>query len=140
MTLNGKYVLVVKGVIDDLPQSSHIPFDALLSMKLLYARMNGGAWYDGAKDGHGFYTYVLLQSESSLAGIKNQLPDFIDNYFESRDKLNATEERQLVFQPLPEIHLRSKLEKELKPNGNLSNVHFLSFWVSFFFYWQLLIL
>ena len=125
LSLNGRHNLQVTGVMGSSPSKTHLPFDALISMSTFYARA-GGDWIDDPKTiWTSFYTYVLLREGSAAEVIEEQFSGFINSFYEPRGAGAASEDRQLLLQPLTSIHLHSSLENELQPNGKLIYIRLL---------------
>ncbi|MHA7128202.1 ABC transporter permease [Algoriphagus namhaensis] len=115
-----RFRLTLTGVISDAPSNSHFDYDFLASFSTL--NTGWGKDYVETWDGHSVYNYLELQKAvdpSSLLVPMNKLVK--DNQPEGLDPENS-----LLLQPLEDIHLYSALENELKVNGSISNVYFLS--------------
>ncbi len=112
--------LKVTGVIRDVPEQSHFRFDFLGSMSTLRA-VYGGAlprtWVWNP-----CWTYLLLEKNTDPKELEARFPEYIDKYFFDAEKDNVS----LYLQPLTAIHLTSRLDYELAPNGNLNSVWILS--------------
>ncbi|MEM6804258.1 MAG: ABC transporter permease, partial [Bacteroidota bacterium] len=92
----------VTGVIEDLPNNTHMPVDILLSFQNPEQR----SWWA--------YVYILLEEGSRIQDVEEKMEDFF-----SRHNLDTTNGRtEIEFQALSDIHLQSHLARELKPNGN----------------------
>jgi putative ABC transport system permease protein len=119
---------VVTGIFRDIPENSHLKFDILLSWPDLlthYGPDIEGSWGDT-----GFFTYFILNPESSPEAFEEKLKDLVDRDFgeELRSyKLTA----DLKVQPLKDIHLKSHFMQEMEVNGNSSTVLFLNI-IAFF--------
>ncbi|MBW3545934.1 MAG: ABC transporter permease, partial [Bacteroidetes bacterium] len=118
-----KKPLRVTGVIRDLPHTTHLKFDYLISMATLYAGSNNGAL--SSKGWNGFYTHALLQNRSSVDKVEGRMVDFTAHFYASPDLTRDQILANGVFrlQPLTEIHLHSSLEKEMNPNGDITYVY-----------------
>lgn len=112
-------LLTVTGVVADVPEQSHLKFDAIVPLALqldiwksqtgLEGRENKWLWIAGA------YTYVLLQDKASVGPAAAKLPRVVDKYFPDRYRQNGA----LRLQALSDIHLTSGLSNELEPGGNM---------------------
>lgn len=105
----------VGGVLEEIPPKSHISFDFLVkydSPTNLWKGMHGEDWYFAG----GAYTYVLFENQRDVQTLREFFPDFVKSHFpvSVRDKV------ELDVQPLESIHLHSKLDNELEPNGDIS--------------------
>lgn len=104
----------VTGVIDDVPQNSHFRFSALRSFDAGFTT----EWNNAS-----LYTYVLLKDPSAAESIEAQSMDFYNKYLKSSmSGITYTME----LQPLKDIHLRSDLDYEMSPNGNVIYVYVFS--------------
>ena len=112
----------VTAVLADLPGNSHIRFDYLISMPTFYKDVperwtNNRGWMV-------MYTYVRFKSDQGYAKTVGLMPKFMHDFYEgweNRDEMVATE--ALRFQPLKDIHLRSKMEQEMSANSNIIYVY-----------------
>jgi putative ABC transport system permease protein len=118
--------LKVTGVIKNFPFQTHLKFDYLISMPTIkyyqdQESLENRGWA-------GFYTYVLLKDDHSLASVNSKLTDFMVAFYsptgESREESIAA--RKLHLQPITDIHLRSKLEKEMTANSDITYVYIFS--------------
>ena len=95
-------LFTVTGVMEDLPNNTHMPVDILLSFENPEARR----WWA--------YVYILLEEGSDIESVESKMEDFF-----SRHDLDDTNGRtEIKFQALGDIHLHSDLARELKPNGD----------------------
>ena len=101
---------VITGVLRDVPRTSHIPFDFLLSFSSLPQPVEG--W--GLDP---VFTYVLLNAGADPRPIEAQIALLLDEHFGSDRYFN------ILLQPLEEIHLHSQLRAELAPNGSMTYVY-----------------
>ncbi len=107
----------VVGVLEDIPENSHIQFDVLISMASLESVTDPRAkdyWW-----GNDTYTYALLQEGVDPATVIEKMPDFIEKHFGR----NASTVLDLRLQPLTDIHLKSKLLNEMSINGDILYVY-----------------
>ena len=90
--------LMVTGVMENVPENSHIQFD-FLSPKSGFIR-------DWMKDWHPsmFATYVLLPENYSAENIAKRLPAFLEKYIGKDEVINN---QRLKLQPLKDIYLYS---------------------------------
>jgi len=118
--------LRVTGVIREHTFPSHLQFDYLLSMATIHHYLSDEALAN--RTWNGFYTYVVLDKASSLQKVQSRLTDFTVKFYlpigESREDIMA--DRLLALQPVTDIHLHSKLEKEMGPNSDITYVRIFS--------------
>lgn len=117
---NNTRQLTITGITEDVPENSHIKFNALLPFTSFIEFNNDPSNNWGWND---FYTYVQLQEGVSQQTFAAKLPNFIARHKDF--KVEGTYDEFLV-QPLTDIHLNSKLAYEAEPNGDAKTVNFLS--------------
>lgn len=109
--------LVVSGVISDVPASTHLPVDALISMRVLDRMFNvdltnrNWVW-------NPCWTYLLLKDGVNPEDLESLMPEFVDTHYPDimRTRMTAN------LMPLEDIHLNSHLQYEIVANGNVDNV------------------
>lgn len=118
----------VTGVIQDVPDNSHMQFDMLASMSTYPGRANNQFWIS-----HNFYTYIIVnegtdkdQLQEKFQGmvikyVGPQLQEFIGITVE--DFRKAGNDFKYVMEPLKDIHLKGAPQYNLEPPGSLSTVY-----------------
>lgn len=117
----------VTGVAADPPHNSHLSFDMVLSGES-WEYMKSTQW-----SSNNLYTYFKIHPESDIAEVNKALEGFIDKYFgpEIEQYLGVTLEQfreagnRVGFgsMPLLDIHLKSTLQEEILPSGNLQSLY-----------------
>ncbi len=119
LTIADGHSLKITGVMEDLPDNTHLKFDALISIATA-AKDQGVDKYNSMKSSRfwriGLYTYILLKENSSIEGVYDKFPAFYDKYMkELGEKYNLSFE--LMTTPVAETHFRKGLGGE-RPSGN----------------------
>lgn len=120
------FQLTVTGVLDEMPKSTHFPFNYLLSMSTFYDFTSGPDWDpDQSLTWAGIYTYILLNETAEQAVVQSKLPGFMDNFYAriAEEDMQPSEMATMILQPLPDIHLHSSLEKEYEANSDMTYVY-----------------
>lgn len=117
----------VTGVVQDPPHNSHIRFDIILSGET-WDYMRNNQWTS-----NNLYTYIKLQPTGNTGKIKEHLDRMIEAYMgpelerflgfglkQFREQGNSV---GLFTQPLLDIHLKSNLQEEITPNGNIQYLY-----------------
>jgi len=108
-------VYKVTGVIEDVPQNSHIRFDMLISGSTL--KPNGGQNWGNFNH----FTYVLLKPGALPSGVSKKLEEVEHKNVETIfARFNI--KMQYGVQPITEIHLHSQLEREPEELGSMSYI------------------
>ena len=115
----GTFHLEVAGVMADLPPNTHLGFDILASFRIQEA------FTEQSLDDWGWrrsYSYVLLREGSDPAALEARLPAFVEKYV---GDIHDGETSSLTYrlQPVTDIHLHSRLERELTPNSDIRYVY-----------------
>ena len=118
--INDRPDFTVTGILADVPENTHIKFNALLSFTTFLAYGNNPTQNWGWND---FYTYVLLKEGANVQAFIDKLPDFLKTNSDNED---AGIYDQFMVQPLTDIHLKSNLTYEPEANGDYKTVYFLS--------------
>ncbi|WP_373552688.1 FtsX-like permease family protein [Haliscomenobacter sp.] len=111
----------ITGVMQDIPQNSHIHFDALMADHEIrqIAAADGGNWGQFAA-----YNYVLLHPKVDPQTFETKIRGMYDKYMASIFKplkININ----YVVQPITSIRLHSVMTQEPEPLGSLAYVRIL---------------
>lgn len=119
--ISNGFPLNVTGVFEDLPENSHLQFDALVRLEpALRAWGSGELWTWPA-----FYTYVQLAPGTDPKRVEAKFPAFIDKYLgKVMKELNFRS--YFSLQPVTDIHLKSHYINEAAVNGDEKEVVFLA--------------
>lgn len=117
----------VSGVMQDLPENSHLRFDYIFSS----ASFPGLAQENFT--GFSAFTYLKLSPEVGPATVENDIPFLVEKYAAGQiernlgisfeDYTKAGNGYRYSLQPISSIHLNSNLEAEMKANGNALYVY-----------------
>jgi putative ABC transport system permease protein len=120
----------VEGVIEDFPANSHIRFSILASfMTNQLSRIN--IWV-----GNNVYTYIKIAKKTSFRDIESGMATIVDKYvgpqlkqylgFDLAQMQAAGNRYGYILTPITDIHLKSDLDFEFRPNGSMSTVYIFS--------------
>jgi putative ABC transport system permease protein len=101
----------VTGIMADLPANTHLPVEMLISFR------------DQAERSGWAYTYITLDDNTPISAVESQMTAFIAKYTPA----DIAKFDEIIFQPLPDIHLQSNLARELVPNGKMFYVRIVGF-------------
>lgn len=112
--------LIVKAVVKDVPENSHITFDLLVSratLDVFWGERANHSWDEAL-----FYTYILTQPGTTEETLSNKFTsDFLNKY----SHLGPSVKLDFIIQPLQDIYLHSNLVQEARVNGSGKQVNFL---------------
>ena len=120
---------LVSGVCANPPENSHLEFDLLASLGLL--------GMDRRPNFISFstHTYVLLRPGTAPGTVEGRLPALVEKYAAGQIQEETGQSfkaytaagngYRYFLQPVRSIHLHSRLENEIRPNGNIAYVYVL---------------
>ncbi|MFY0598829.1 MAG: ABC transporter permease [Cyclobacteriaceae bacterium] len=121
ITINGRYKYTVTGVIENLPENTHLKFDCLMSTVDSFIEKNDSRGWAGVS------IYALFDSYKDVKKVERKMTDFqlqfYDGLYSREEILEEIEKDGLVLDPITDIHLRSDKEKELEANSNIAFVY-----------------
>ncbi|WP_109607137.1 ABC transporter permease [Mucilaginibacter oryzae] len=117
LKVKGNNNMMVTGVIEDVPEYSHIKFD-LLGSYAIASRSKNLVW-DSAND----YSYLLLKPGVSVASVQNKVNSFLNNLF--KDAARQGYHVWYTLEPLKRVHLYSTASDNLTPQGNIKALYIL---------------
>ena len=111
----------VTGVFQDLPKTSHIRPEALVSFSTNQNYYNSQSW-----GGFGLYTYILLNEHADPKKVEARLNDEIIKKYVATifDQFDITIKYELIN--IRDIHLYSDFEGEPMPLGNIDYIYIFS--------------
>lgn len=90
----------VTGVLEDVPENSHLQFDALTSISTV-TRENPE--FNDRWGSNFMVTYLLLHPQTDIAQLESKFPQFLQSHMDE----DVTNYYTLFLQPLTEVHLGS---------------------------------
>lgn len=130
LEIAGQKVEVV-GVMENLPENSHMKFDALTPALGIQFIQQPSFYVAGT------YTYVKLAKGASPEAVESKIPALIEKYAAGQIErdlgvsfkkyIEAGNGYKYFLQPLEDIHLYSNRTNEIQPGGSITAVRVLSF-------------
>lgn len=120
-----QFDLKVTGVMKNVPNNAHFKFDFLAPLQFqlnLWESQNGPNGRHNHWFWTGAWTYLSLPEAHAVQRLTEKFPAFVTKYFPDRIKGGLT----LSLQPLTSIHLHSRLDNEIQPNGHILYVYIFS--------------
>lgn len=119
ISLNNEDKYRVTGLVENPPAYSSIRYDVLLSFSTLYTKSNIFLGWDG---GFNYYTYLLLNTNSSVEHLTSGFPDFMEEQINQKYR-DVGWFVTLLIEPLKDIHLHSAATYDLSTKGSLSRIY-----------------
>jgi len=117
INLMGQVDLTVTGIIEDVPDNTHMAFEIIGSIAAIPVMMGPDQLEDWGSNN--YYTYIRLPSGYDAAGLEAQFPAFLDKHRGEGD----SNSNALGLQRLTDIHLHSNRDAEWKTNGSAAVVY-----------------
>ncbi|NLN96356.1 MAG: FtsX-like permease family protein [Bacteroidales bacterium] len=124
----GSVIWEVVGIVEDIPQKSHLQFDIAVSFVTLPQQVQSISWMN-----NNYYAYLELKHDVKKTMADKYLADlvtkyaniqFIESMGSSMEELTKTGFRWNYFlQPLQDIHLKSNMPYDLHQGGSLTMVY-----------------
>jgi putative ABC transport system permease protein len=119
--MDGKQAMIkVTGVMKDIPENSHLPFDMVISMATV-GKM--GQNITDSWGNFGMLTYLLLTPGADPAKLEKKLPAFMERHIGSTMKKNNMY-YTLHLEPLKDVYMTSKRPAAVK--GSMTNIYIFS--------------
>jgi len=117
------FEFTVTGVFKDIPNNTHLRFEAIASFITLKP-VFGAERFDSLEStafwNIGFFTYIMLTENGNIQNLYDSYPEFNEKYIKPvGDMINAT--FKYVAQPLADVHMHSTVGYDL-PTGNIAYV------------------
>lgn len=119
---------IVTGIVQNVPDNSHIKFDMLASMSTYPGQANNPGWVN-----HNFYTYIVVRDGTDKTVLQEKFQGMVTKYvgpqiqqilgYSIEDFMKAGNEFRYVVEPLKDLHLRNASQYNLEPNGSLTTVY-----------------
>lgn len=110
----GNHVFTVSGIVEDIPENSHFHFDLIFPIQFIMRFFS-----ERDKGDNVFYSYMQLYHNDGLRILEEKVNHDLPAIRGYQDKLSqAGIGCEIIFQPLLDIHLKGKAERELESNGN----------------------
>jgi putative ABC transport system permease protein len=117
----------VTGIVENVPENSHIKFDMLASLSTYPGAANNNFWVS-----HNFYTYAVVKEGVDKVELEKKFQGMVENYvgpqikqilgFSIEDFRKQGNDFTYVLEPLKDIHLRGATQYNLEPPGSLTTV------------------
>ncbi len=124
---------IISGVIEDVPVNSHMAFDILGSidaLPFLVQAAESNSWINPW-----LFTYIKLGEGVSQNEFESKLPEMVETYgmasilsllnISAEDYPESGNDFKYFLQPVEDIHLKSNLSVEIRPNSDITYVYLL---------------
>ncbi|MEO6546339.1 MAG: ABC transporter permease, partial [Ferruginibacter sp.] len=108
LSVDGK-TMMVNGVIENVPENSHLNFDFLISMSTAQQKGSGYDWLFTNWYSNNFYTYILLPQNYTVKSLANSLEAFDTRHKEPGN----TTKHHYGLEKLTDIYLRSDRDNQV---------------------------
>ncbi|MFQ5571753.1 MAG: ABC transporter permease, partial [Rhodothermales bacterium] len=124
IALDSQYEFEITGIMEDMPRSGHFYFDFLPSISTLSQVPIYGNTNFLDLQFPVMYTYVRLRGDFPASTLEEKMPAFVERYVAAQFPLSDIGfEVNVYLRPLTDIHLHSRRENEIEPNGDIATVY-----------------
>lgn len=109
---NNEVPYTITGIYRDMPENSHFHAEMLVHYEKKPVQGNDFA-----------FTYILLKKGTSIDQITNRSAEFIKTHVPENQQKSST----IHYTPITDIHLKSHIEREIEPNGDIKQVKLFAF-------------
>lgn len=115
----------ITGMIEDLPENSHIKADILISMPTFYKDIPTD--WTSSRGWMVMHTYALIDSERNIENFYSKMPDFMTYYAPAEIAKNMQAKGNFfeIF-PITDIHLHSAKIQEMGINSDITYIYIFS--------------
>jgi putative ABC transport system permease protein len=128
LRINNKLDFIVRGILENVPQNSHLKFDVLLPFAALEnMREDAGIRWKPVMENWGinfYFSYIQVAENTDIHALESKIVDFIKEH----SSITST---TLHVQPIKKIHLHSQLVADVENNGSIKHVYIFSI-IAFF--------
>lgn len=126
LNFNNTIDLKVTGIIQDLPDNSHMHPTMFAPMVLVEEYYGGHEQFMSAWGSNNFSTFVKLGEGVDPVAFESGLGAFFDKHFDKPETGKASDFNKLQLMNITDIHLHSHLDSEVEQNGDIAFVSLFS--------------
>lgn len=125
---NEAFIFTVTGVIQNVPDNSHMKFDMLASLSTFPGRANDNFWVSNS-----FYTYFVAKEGIDKDALQDKLDGMVTKYvgpqitqvlgISLENFRKSGDDYGFALEPLKDIHLKGAPQYNLEPAGSLTTVY-----------------
>jgi len=119
---DNKYSFTIAGVMDNIPDNTHLDFDFITGFETMYS-MRGGKENVENWNSNSYITYFQLRENSDPEIIKTKLNELNKKYTKNN---TFTINSELIPEPLNGIHLGGKINFEPGNNNDIRYIYMIS--------------
>ena len=109
-------IIKVTGVVENVPENSHIQFDCVISFVNLFSLEKREEALQNWKNSS-YFTYVKLREGCDYQQFSKKILSIVDKHYE------YDRERNYFLQPLESIHLKSHINFEFSQNNDIKLIY-----------------
>lgn len=117
LLLGGKVALTVSGLVDEVPETSHITTHFFVPLETLRA-LYGGAGFIENWGSDLFFHYVLLREGADAMALSQQLPEFLHRH----DPDWPMGSVDIELQPLTSLHFVTDMQSDMPVRDTVRNI------------------
>lgn len=114
--------LKVTGIVEDMPQNSHLHPTMFAPMVLVEEYYGGHEQFMSAWGSNNFSTFIKLKEGVDPKEFEAGLSEFIDKHLSTPETGKASDFNKLSLMNITDIHLSSHLDSEIEQNGDIAYI------------------
>lgn len=123
MNFDNSIDLKVTGVMEDIPENSHLHPTMLAPLVLVENYYGGSEQFMSAWGSNNYATYVKFKKGTDVHTFEDNLSEFINNHLGAVESGQASDFNKLKLMKLTDIHLNSHLDSEIEQNGDIAYIY-----------------
>ncbi len=126
INFNNSFDLKVTGIIENVPENSHLHPAMFAPMILVEEYYGGHEQMMSAWGSNNFSTFVKFKKGADIQNFESSIPEFIDKHLNASDAGKASVFNKLHLMNITDIHLHSHLDSEIELNGDIAYIYLFS--------------
>ncbi|MCK5699687.1 MAG: ABC transporter permease, partial [Cyclobacteriaceae bacterium] len=126
LNYNNALDLKVTGVIEDVPENSHLHPTMFAPMILVEEYYGGREQFMSAWGSNNFSTFIKFKEGTDVQAFEKNLSGFIDKHLQPGESYKASDVNKLTLMNITDVHLHSHLDSEIEQNGDIAYIYLFS--------------
>ena len=126
MNFSNTVDLKVTGIIENVPENSHLHPTMFAPMILVEEYYGGHEEFMSAWGSNNFSTFIKFKKGTDVQDFEKSIPEFIDRHLEAGEFWKASDYNKLHLMNITDVHLHSHLDSEIEANGDIAYIYLFS--------------
>ncbi|MFK7903607.1 MAG: ABC transporter permease, partial [Chitinophagales bacterium] len=117
MRIDDRWDFIVAGILEDIPEYTHLDFDFLMPISNMYSFGGFDNWWN-----NNMFTYVLLHPKADAKALEAKLPAFMDRHF-GKDFSKFGRRIDIQLQPLTQVYFDNFTKYDNAKHGDKRSLY-----------------